>query len=71
MLRSRFGGEWDAARLFGIGAEAISLEKKFNAAAGFTPEDDRLPAFMYEEPLPPNNTVFDISAEELSGAIPF
>ncbi len=71
MMKSRFGGDWDADRLFGLGIETISLEKKFNKAAGFTDKDDTLPEFMYNEPLPPNNNVFDITTEELSSAIPF
>ena len=36
-----------------IGRETLRLEREFNLAAGFSEEDDALPAFFYEEPLPP------------------
>ncbi|VAW36041.1 Tungsten-containing aldehyde:ferredoxin oxidoreductase [hydrothermal vent metagenome] len=36
-----------------IGRETLKLEREFNLAAGFTEEDDALPAFFYDEPLPP------------------
>lgn len=38
-----------------LGADAIRLENEFNKAAGFTEADDELPAFFYEEDLPPSN----------------
>lgn len=71
MMAGKFGGEWDQDKLNGIGIQTLSLEKKFNMAAGFTEKDDRLPEFMYTEALPPHNTVFDFTDEELSKAIPF
>jgi aldehyde:ferredoxin oxidoreductase len=71
LLKNRFGGSWTPEQLFGLGVETIALEKKFNLRAGFTEEDNRLPEFMYHEILPPRNTVFDISPEELAMAIPF
>lgn len=36
-----------------IGREVLKLEREFNLAAGFVEEDDNLPDFFYEEPLPP------------------
>jgi len=36
-----------------IGREVLKLEREFNLAAGFGEEDDNLPAFFYDEPLPP------------------
>ncbi len=38
-----------------IGRETLHLEREFNRAAGFTADDDDLPAFFYDEPLPPSN----------------
>lgn len=38
-----------------LGREVLRLEHAFNQQAGFTSEDDDLPAFFYEEPLPPTN----------------
>jgi aldehyde:ferredoxin oxidoreductase len=48
-----------------LGKETLRLEREFNHLAGFTPQDDRLPEWMRDEPLPPHNTVFDVPDEEL------
>jgi aldehyde:ferredoxin oxidoreductase len=47
------------------GRETQRLEREFNVRAGISPSQDRLPEYMYRIPLPPNNTVFDLSAEEM------
>jgi aldehyde:ferredoxin oxidoreductase len=54
-----------------MGIRVLKAEKEFNRKAGFTKEDDRLPRFYYEEPLPPHNTVFVISDEELDSTFDF
>jgi aldehyde:ferredoxin oxidoreductase len=54
---------------FALGARVLKAEREFNRKAGFTSEDDRLPRFFYEEPLPPHNTVFVISDEEIDKAL--
>lgn len=71
MMAGKFGGEWEPNRLFGLGVKTLALEKEFNKGAGLTEKDNRLPDFMYSEPLSPQNTVFDIMAEELAMAVPF
>ena len=38
-----------------IGRETVWMELEFNRRAGFTADDDRLPAFFYDEALPPSN----------------
>ena len=43
----------------------MSLERKFNRAAGFGKDDDRLPEWMTEEKLPPHNAIFDVPDEDL------
>jgi aldehyde:ferredoxin oxidoreductase len=40
-----------------LGRETLRLEHEFNRRAGFTAADDELPAFFYQEPLPPTNHV--------------
>jgi aldehyde:ferredoxin oxidoreductase len=69
LLRGRYG--WDVGDdiLQELGKETLSLERKFNLAAGFTSVDDRLPEWMTIEPLPPHNSVFDIPGEDLDGVI--
>ena len=71
MAAGKFGGEWDVNRLMGLGVQSLALEKAFNKLAGFTAKDDRLPDFFYTEKLDSTDTVFDVSDEELAGAIPF
>jgi aldehyde:ferredoxin oxidoreductase len=43
------------------------MEREFNFRAGASEHHHRIPEFMRDEPLPPNNSVFDISQEELEG----
>jgi len=71
MLEAYLGGEWNARRLLGIGAQTLRLERNFNIRAGFTEKDDALPEFMYLENLPPHNTIFDIGGEELQKAVKY
>jgi aldehyde:ferredoxin oxidoreductase len=54
-----------------LGTRVLKAEREFNRKAGFTKEDDRLPRFFYEEPLPPHNTVYVISDEEIDGTFDF
>jgi len=54
-----------------MGIRVLEAEREFNRKAGFANEDDRLPRFFYEDPLPPHNTVFVISDEELDGTFDF
>jgi len=63
------GTSWTADDVGRIGKEIIDMERAFNRAAGFTKEDDRLPEFMSTEPLPPHNTVWDITDEELDSIL--
>ena len=48
-----------------LGKATLRAERDFNRRAGFTAADDRLPAFFHTEALPPHNTVFDVSDEDL------
>ena len=59
------GTNWTTDDIPRIGGEIIDMERTFNAAAGFSKADDRLPEFMKYEKLPPHNVVFDVSDEEL------
>ena len=56
---------------FDLGIRVLKAEREFNRKAGFTIEDDRLPRFFYEEPLPPHNKVFAISNEEIDKAFDY
>ncbi|MCL4368535.1 MAG: aldehyde ferredoxin oxidoreductase C-terminal domain-containing protein [Actinobacteria bacterium] len=51
--------------LMTLGAKVVVGEREFNKRAGFTTADDRLPAFMTVEALPPSGNVFDVSDADL------
>ena len=55
----------------GLGVRVLKAEREFNRKAGFTKQDDRLPKFFYEEPLPPHNTVFAINDEAIDSTFDF
>ncbi len=59
------GTNYAASDVIPLGAEILRKERAFNEAAGFTSAHDRLPEWMTYEPLPPHNTVFDVTAEAL------
>jgi len=48
-----------------LGKSVLDKERDFNARAGFTNKDDRLPEFFKNEALPPHNITFQVSDEEL------
>jgi aldehyde:ferredoxin oxidoreductase len=47
-----------------LGRETLKLEWEFNRQAGFTAQDDELPRFFYEEPVPPTNHVARFHSED-------
>jgi aldehyde:ferredoxin oxidoreductase len=67
LLNARYDWEVGADILQVLGMESLKLEREFNAGAGFTPADDRIPEWMTRQPLPPHNAVFDVLDHELDG----
>ena len=67
LLHARYG--WDVLPdiLQALGKETLAMEREFNKRAGFTPAHDRLPEWMTREQLPPHNSVFDVSEDDLDG----
>lgn len=66
LLQARYG--WDDLpenTLQALGKETIKMEREFNRRAGFTKEDDRLPKWMTEQPIPETGAVFDVSEDVL------
>jgi aldehyde:ferredoxin oxidoreductase len=59
------GTRWTADDVGRIGKEILDMELEFNRNAGFTPADDRLPAFMLHEKLPPHNVAWDVPDQEI------
>ncbi|MBW1868994.1 MAG: aldehyde ferredoxin oxidoreductase, partial [Deltaproteobacteria bacterium] len=65
MVNSFYGLELDGDAVAAIGQSVLTNEREFNKKAGIGPEDDRLPAFFQNEPLPPHNITFQVTDEEL------
>ena len=51
--------------------DVLPREREFNAAAGFTAADDRLPDFFKTEKLAPHDATFDVPDEELDTVFNF
>ncbi|MEW6441612.1 MAG: aldehyde ferredoxin oxidoreductase C-terminal domain-containing protein [bacterium] len=71
MINARCGTRFTAEALMRYGQEVLLAERRFNAGAGFTKLDDRLPEFFREKRLAPHGTVFDIPDEELDRLFDF
>ncbi len=48
-----------------LGKSILTNERDFNARAGFTNKDDRLPEYFKKESLAPHNVTFQVKDEEL------
>ena len=48
-----------------LGKSVLEKERDFNARAGFTSKQDRLPDFFIKESLPPHNITFQVKDEDL------
>jgi len=70
-MNAKFGTELGPDDIPALGIRVLKAEREFNQKAGFTKEDDRLPKFFYEEPLPPHNKVVLISDEEMDSTFDF
>jgi aldehyde:ferredoxin oxidoreductase len=71
VTNAKLGPQHALEDLPSLGVRVLKAEKEFNRRAGFNNQDDRLPKFFYEEPLPPHNTVFSFSNEELDSTFDF
>ncbi len=65
VINSFTGLELTAADVTALGKSVLTKERAFNAAAGFTSKDDRLPDYFKKEALAPHNVTFQVSDEEL------
>ena len=72
LMSAKFGTQFGPDDFpHGMGVRVLKAEREFNRKAGFTNKEDRLPGFFYKEPLPPHNTVFVISDEEIDSTFDF
>ena len=65
LFHAALGWDLSFADVRRLGAEVLDMEREFNKRAGVSENFRPMPEYMREEPLPPNNTVFDISEEEM------
>jgi aldehyde:ferredoxin oxidoreductase len=65
LISSFTGASCTADDVNALGMKILKLERAFNAAAGFTNKDDRLPDYFKKEPLSPHNVTFAVTDEEL------
>jgi aldehyde:ferredoxin oxidoreductase len=71
MLAGWYGREYSSADFLELGKRTLLCERRFNAAAGFTAADDRLPDFFKKEKLSPHNVVFTVPDEDLDEVFNF
>lgn len=64
-INNALGTNLEQSFFLELGRETLKWEAEFNKAAGFTVEDDELPAFFYNEPLAPSNKVARFHAHEV------
>jgi aldehyde:ferredoxin oxidoreductase len=65
ILKGRYGWDLTYEGVQKIGIDALETEREFNRRAGVSEEFYDVPEFLREEPLPPKNTVFDLSVKEM------
>ncbi|MCP4708095.1 MAG: aldehyde ferredoxin oxidoreductase [Planctomycetes bacterium] len=63
------GTNWTMDDVGKIGKAIIDKERAFNAAAGFTKADDRMPEFMKYEKLPPHDVTWNVPDDMLDSVL--
>jgi aldehyde:ferredoxin oxidoreductase len=65
LLNAFYGWKLTADDVVALGKKILKLERGFNALAGFTAKQDRLPDFFKKEKLSPHNVTFTVKDEAL------
>jgi aldehyde:ferredoxin oxidoreductase len=65
LYQAKTGDKKDHEGLTELWREIIKQEITFNKRAGLTSQDDRLPEFFYQEPLPPHNKTVEMTDKEI------
>jgi aldehyde:ferredoxin oxidoreductase len=65
MLNAFYGINLTGDDVTALGKRVLKTERDFNARAGFTKEQDRLPRFFMKQKVAPHNVVFAVTDEEL------
>lgn len=69
MLSGYLGRSMDADEFLSWGRKTLACERAFNAAAGFSAVDDRLPGFFQTEKLAPHNVTFQVTDQQLDSVL--
>jgi aldehyde:ferredoxin oxidoreductase len=65
LLNAFYGLSMTGDDVTALGKKVLKMEREFNAQAGLTKAQDRLPEFFRKELLPPHNVTFQVSDAEL------
>jgi aldehyde:ferredoxin oxidoreductase len=65
LLNSFYGMNLTGDGVTELGKKVLSMERDFNARAGFTPQHDRLPSYFKSEKFAPHNVTFGVTDEDL------
>ncbi|HEX9401749.1 MAG TPA: aldehyde ferredoxin oxidoreductase C-terminal domain-containing protein, partial [Anaeromyxobacter sp.] len=65
LLNAFYGLSLTGDDVAALGKKILSTERAFNARAGFTAADDRLPRFFEQEKLAPHEVTFKVTGEAL------
>jgi aldehyde:ferredoxin oxidoreductase len=71
LIGAFIGQDMTAGDVTALGQTVLKREREFNAQAGFTKADDRLPGYFKKEKLPPHNVTFAVTDEELDQVFNF
>ncbi|MBW2514922.1 MAG: aldehyde ferredoxin oxidoreductase C-terminal domain-containing protein, partial [Deltaproteobacteria bacterium] len=66
LLNARHGWKLGFEDVQKMSIQCLEAEEKFNSLAGIHTGNCDVPEFMRHEPLPPHNTIFDISKSEMN-----
>lgn len=69
IVNTKCGSSYDKNTIWDLAVETLKLEREFNINAGLSPAHDKLPEYLYDEPLSPTNAVFDLTEEEMKKAL--
>jgi aldehyde:ferredoxin oxidoreductase len=71
MINAFYGLTLTADDVTELGKSVLKNERAFNVKAGFSAEDDRLPAYFYQESVEPHHVTFQVSDQELDEVFNF
>ncbi len=71
MINAFYGLSLTADDVAELGKSVLRNEREFNMKAGLTSAHDRLPAYFYNEALPPHNIKFQVTEAELDQVFNF